>query len=323
MEKENPLVSIITPCYNGENVMHRLLDSILSQTYSNIEFILINDGSTDHSEEIWYQYEKKKKKKGIKTIYIHQRNQGLGAAINAGLKVFTGDYLCWPDIDDYFEDTSVEKRVNFLETHKEYGSVSSDANQYMEDNLSEPVGTMASWLKHKEDEWQFEWLLKGQSLFCSGCHMLRTTSFLDVNPDRYIYPARRGQNNQMLLPIYYKYKHGFIDEPLYNYIVYKKSMSTPDITEESALDRINEYLELLRWTFKQIMFDEKTEKMCMEELRKIQWNDMSKIFVEYGHPILFLKLYFSLKMYQTEMKKELKSVLLSIKQKWSNWKNVK
>ena len=39
--------------------MHRLLDSILSQTYSNIEFILINDGSTDHSEEIWYQYEKK------------------------------------------------------------------------------------------------------------------------------------------------------------------------------------------------------------------------------------------------------------------------
>ena len=59
MEKENPLVSIITPCYNGENVMHRLLDSILSQTYSNIEFILINDGSTDHSEEIWYQYGKR------------------------------------------------------------------------------------------------------------------------------------------------------------------------------------------------------------------------------------------------------------------------
>ena len=195
MEKENPLVSIITPCYNGENVMHRLLDSILSQTYSNIEFILINDGSTDHSEEIWYQYEKKFNEKGIKTIYIHQRNQGLGAAINAGLKVFTGDYLCWPDIDDYFEDTSVEKRVNFLETHKEYGSVSSDANQYMEDNLSEPVGTMASWLKHKEDEWQFEWLLKGQSLFCPGCHMLRTTSFLDVNPDRYIYPARTKQPN--------------------------------------------------------------------------------------------------------------------------------
>ena len=59
MEKENPLVSIITPCYNGENVMHRLLDSILSQTYSNIEFILINDGSTDHSEEILVSYEKK------------------------------------------------------------------------------------------------------------------------------------------------------------------------------------------------------------------------------------------------------------------------
>ena len=45
-------------------------------------------------------------------------------------------------------------------------------------------------------------------------------------------------------------------------------MSTPDITEESALDRINEYLELLRWTFKQIMFDEKTEKMCFLGVKK-------------------------------------------------------
>ena len=313
MKTGKPLVSIITPCYNGEKVMHRLLDSILSQTYNNIEFILVNDGSTDRSEEIWFEYEKKFKRNGIKTIYIYQSNQGLGAAINAGLKVFTGDYLCWPDIDDYFEDTSVEKRVNFLEAHKEYGSVSSDANKYMEDNLSEPVGTMASWMKHKEDEWQFEWMLKGQSLFCPGCHMLRTTSFLDVNPDRYIYPARRGQNSQMLLPIYYKYKHGFIDEPLYNYIVYKKSMSTPDMTMESALDRINEYLELLKWTFEQIPMGEEMQKICFEQLRNLKWKNTSEVYLKYGNPIKFLRLYFELKIYQTRMRKEIKLIFETIK----------
>ena len=76
LEKENPLVSIITPCYNGENVMHRLLDSILSQTYSNIEFILINDGSTDHSEEIWYQYEKKFNEKRYKNhLYSSEKSR--------------------------------------------------------------------------------------------------------------------------------------------------------------------------------------------------------------------------------------------------------
>lgn len=298
-----PLVSIITPCYNGEMVMHRLLDSILSQTYRNIEFILVNDGSTDHSEEVWFEYEKKFKEKGIKTIYICQKNQGLGAAINAGLKVFTGDYLCWPDIDDYLEDISVEKRVNFLETHKEYGSVSSDANKYMEDNLLEPVETMASWMKHKEDEWQFKWLLIGQSLYCSGCHMLRASCFLDVNPNRYIYPARRGQNNQMLLPIYYKYKHGFIDEPLYNYIVYRKSMSTPDTTKEEVINRVDEYIKLLEWTFSQIEMDKETEKFCYKYLIERKWDGYSPYYAKYGKLKKIIKYYFGFKLYLKRLKK--------------------
>jgi len=52
----NKLVSIITPCFNGEFLIHRLLDSILNQTYNNIEFIFINDGSTDKTEEVVKSY---------------------------------------------------------------------------------------------------------------------------------------------------------------------------------------------------------------------------------------------------------------------------
>lgn len=309
---DKPLVSIITPCYNGAKVMHRLLNSILEQTYKNIEFILVNDGSTDNSENIWKQYEKKFRESGIKTIYIYQKNAGLGAAINTGLAAFSGEYLCWPDVDDFLEKTSVEKRVRFLEEHKDYGSVSSDANKYLENNLEKPVGTMANYMQHIGEEWQFKWLLLGQSLFCSGCHMLRTSCFLDVNPNRYIYPARRGQNNQMLLPIYYKYKHGYINEPLYNYIVYNHSMSTPDTTEEMALNRINEYIALLKWTFEQINMKEQDITFCDNKLRQIEWYEKSEIYFKFSKPLDALRIYFKLRMYKTESKKEIKRVLLEI-----------
>ncbi len=173
--------------------MHRLLDSILTQTYRPIEFILVNDGSTDSSAEVWSAYEPRFDAAGIKHQYIYQENQGLGAAINAGLQAFTGAYFCWPDIDDYLEGTSIEKRVAFLEENPEYGSVSSDAYEFLEEDLEHPIGTVAGWMKHIREPWQFRYMLQGQSVYCSGCHMLRTSCFLKVNPSRRIYPARRGQ----------------------------------------------------------------------------------------------------------------------------------
>lgn len=304
-----PLVSIITPCYNGEKVMYRLLDSILAQTYSNIEFILVNDGSTDGSEVVWNSYRDRFEQRQIKCKYIYQENQGLGAAINTGLKYMTGDYFCWPDIDDYLENTSIEKRVCFLENNPEFGAVSSDANMYKESDLKHPIGTAAEWMKHKFDENQFFWMLKGQSLFCSGCHMLRTKFFMNVNPLRYIFPARRGQNNQLLLPIYYKYKRGFIDEPLYNYIIYKKSMSTPDATLESRIDREVEYIEILNWCIKQINMSKQERKKCKRIIDLYIWEKWSEIYITSRAPFKYLYLYFKLKMFVTSEKKTIKNVI--------------
>lgn len=309
---DNPLVSIITPCFNGEKVMYRLLDSILSQTYSNIEFIFVNDGSTDESEKVWKSYCDKFEEKGIKYHYIYQDNQGLGAAINAGLKCFSGDYLCWSDVDDYLEITSIEKRVEFLETHREFGCVSSDANIYKEDDLKNPIGTAGSWMKHKFDENQFFWMLTGQSLFCSGCHMLRTKCFLDVNPHRYIYPARRGQNNQLLLPIYYKYKRGYIDEPLYNYIIYKKSMSTQDETIELEMDRANEYTKILKWSIQQIDLTRKEKQYCNQIINMNRWKNFSNIYIKCKKPFNYIWLYIRLKIFLTSEWKTIVNVVKCI-----------
>ena len=84
------------------------------------------------------------------------------------------------------------------------------------------------------DEKQFEYLLNEKSIFCTGCHMIRVSALKEVNPKFEIYPARRGQNWQLLLPIYYKYKRFFLDEPLYGYVIYAQSMSQGDVTKVCA-----------------------------------------------------------------------------------------
>lgn len=246
------LVSIITPCYNGEKLVSRYLESVLGQTYKNIELIIVNDGSSDDTEKIVLSYKEKFEKEGMKLVYIYQKNKGLGGAINTGLKHFTGDYLCWADYDDFFRYDSVEKRVKFLEDNPQYGCVTSNANVYNEDDLENPIYKINDKFKYNEDEYQFEHHLKSESIFCCGCHMVRTEAFLDVNPDRDIFEGRRGQNWQMLLPVYYKYKRGFLDEPLYNYIIYKSSMSTGDDTEEKSIQRVNEHLEIVKNTLDRI-----------------------------------------------------------------------
>ena len=79
---DKPLVSIITPCYNGETFLHRYFESILAQTYPNLELIFVNDGSTDKTEEIAMSYQKKLCEKGIRYIYLEQENAGQAAALN-------------------------------------------------------------------------------------------------------------------------------------------------------------------------------------------------------------------------------------------------
>lgn len=251
------LVSIITPCYNVEKVVHRYLNSILSQTYKKIELILVNDGSIDKTEEILLSYKSIFESQGIIFKYIYQENKGLGGAINTGLKYFTGEYLCWPDPDDILHPKSIEKKLIFLQENLEYGCVTSDANMYYEDDLINPIKKISSIYEYNNEENQFLYLLLGKSIFCSGCHMVRSSAFLDVNPNRDIFEARRGQNWQILLPIYYKYKRGFIDEPLYNYIVYKSSMSSGDDTKEKKIIRENGCLEIIKNTLERMDITDK------------------------------------------------------------------
>ena len=101
-------VSIIVPIYNVEKYLSKCIESILSQTYKNIEIILVDDGSPDNSPQICDEYAKK----DDRIIVIHKANGGVSSARNAGIDIATGKYIGFVDPDDYIENNMYELMVN-------------------------------------------------------------------------------------------------------------------------------------------------------------------------------------------------------------------
>ena len=101
----NALISIVVPVYNVEEYLDRCVESIASQTYSNLEIILVDDGSPDECPKICDEWAAKDRR--IKVI--HKKNEGLGMARNTGIENATGEYICFFDSDDYVAPTLIEK----------------------------------------------------------------------------------------------------------------------------------------------------------------------------------------------------------------------
>ena len=109
MNKE-PMVSVIVPIYNVEKYLKRCIDSILNQTYKNLEIILVDDGSPDKCPQICDEYAKSDKR--IKVI--HKQNAGVSAARNDGLAIAQGDLIGFVDSDDFIHPSMYEEMVNYL-----------------------------------------------------------------------------------------------------------------------------------------------------------------------------------------------------------------
>ena len=100
---KNELVSVIVPVYNVEKYLVQCVDSILNQTYKNIEIILVDDGSTDSSGEICDRYAGSNNN----IQCIHKKNQGLGMARNSGIEAASGEYIVFVDSDDYLGENHI------------------------------------------------------------------------------------------------------------------------------------------------------------------------------------------------------------------------
>ena len=118
-----PKVSIIIPNYNYAKYLRKCIDSVLNQTYANIELIIVDDGSTDNSREVIESYV------DHRIIKIYQENQGVSVARNNGIQIANGSYLAFLDSDDYWSPNKIEENLLLLQTG-EYQIVYSGVRKF-------------------------------------------------------------------------------------------------------------------------------------------------------------------------------------------------
>src|ERR1039458_2059372 len=112
-----PAVSVVMSVYNGKESIRDAVNSILSQSFKDFEFIIIDDGSTDGSADIIESI------KDERIILLKQENSGLSVALNNGIKISGAKYIARMDADDISMDTRLEKEYNVLENNSEIGIV--------------------------------------------------------------------------------------------------------------------------------------------------------------------------------------------------------
>src|ERR1700761_448098 len=122
MLEHQPHISVLMPAYNAEKYIGTAINSLLKQTFSSFELVIINDGSTDNTINIINAFNDKRIK------LVDQQNKGIAAALNHGLKIARAPYIARFDADDICMPERLEVQYNFLSMNPDYVIVGSDAD---------------------------------------------------------------------------------------------------------------------------------------------------------------------------------------------------
>lgn len=220
-----PLVSVIIPTYNGSRFIRETIQSVLDQTYNNLEIMVVDDGSTDDTSLI------------VKSItdqritYIQQKNAGVSPARNHGIAVSKGDYIAFLDHDDVWLPCKLEKQLSLFEQNPKVALIYSDVFIINENNFI--IGKYSHKIK----------FFRGRifkELF-SSCFItiltvvIKKSVFLEVGP---FLPYKICEDYDLLLKCAAEYPIDYIDEPLAKYRVHGSNYSKNYETE------INECIEI-------------------------------------------------------------------------------
>ncbi|MBD2345351.1 glycosyltransferase family 2 protein [Anabaena subtropica] len=208
-----PKVSVVIPAYNSVAYLPETINSVLSQSFKDFEVLVINDGSTDATEEWFTQNVKDPRVK-----LISQENQGLSGARNTGIQYAQGDYIALLDADDLWEPTKLEKQVLCLEANPEVGLVYTWTA--LIDQYSKPTGRIVA--HHAEGNvWQ---TLLEVNVVASGSNPLIRRDCFD-NVGLFDINLSSNEDRDMWLRIASKYLFAVIKEPLVLYRQHQGNMS--------------------------------------------------------------------------------------------------
>lgn len=235
-------VSIIIPIYNVEPYLRKMLDSVLAQTWQNIQLVAVNDGSTDRSEDIFRSCESRLREKLSEVIYLkHEQNLSASEAVNTALPFCEGEYFCCADADDVLMPDNIRKKAEYLDRFPSLAMVRSNGVRFHEG--SERYSELAK-PEDKRVKNIFEDLLFSETFCHDGCYMLRTETFFSCYPDRKIPVSRQGQNMQLLLPPASLSNCGYIDDLLFLYRIHKTNHSLSFSRFPDMLERKKEFEQL-------------------------------------------------------------------------------
>ena len=273
MINTNVKISVIVPVYNVEKWLNMCIDSILAQSYKNLEIILVNDGSTDKSKDICDSYSKKDNRVRVLNI----KNSGQSVARNIGLKEAKGDYILFIDSDDYISDKAIiEKFINILDSNN-YDFIYTSYCRFEDGNEEKiteilPISLTNDEIKNKEGKDILVDLLNKNSFHHAPYLKVCRKEFI-LNNKLFFREGYYHEDAEWTFKVFYYAKKIFIyDKPWY--MRRMRENSTITSRNESAIckklcDRLIIADDLIKFFEK-----ENASKVIIDDLVRMYWGDL-------------------------------------------------
>ncbi len=198
-----PRVSVVIPTYNRARFVTKAIDSVLEQTFRDFEIIVVNDGSTDKTEEVLQPYQDQ-------IVYFsYQGNKGAAYARNRAIELAQGEYIAFLDSDDFWQPEKLEKQIKFFDKHPDYGLV---ATQCLVNVIDDDLRTI-KYIKKEEIHYELTYEKIFQRPFIMPSSILIKKKCFD-RVGFFDEELRVLEDIDIYLRLARKYKIGFINEPL-------------------------------------------------------------------------------------------------------------
>lgn len=266
MKDNSPKVSVVIPVYNGEHYLGTAIDSILAQTYTDFELVIINDGSTDHSSKLISEYDDFRIR-----IIENETNLGLTATRNIGLENSKGEYIAILDCDDYAHSNRLAEQVTYLDDNPDFALVGSWAEVLRDDVHGDGEFEI---LKFDAPVEHIPSILLFSNYFVQSSVMLRKS----VIPEPAYRDFAPAEDYDLWVRLAKEHKLGILQYPLVRYRIHELNISQrqASIQEEAVREIISAQLHALgikpsneEMELHRLLVAEKSE-MSHERLRAVE-----------------------------------------------------
>jgi glycosyltransferase involved in cell wall biosynthesis len=211
-------ISVIIPTFNRAQFVKKAINSVLNQTFQDVEIVVVDDGSTDNTKDIINSY-------GEQVRYIYQENKGAASSRNTGIEASKGEYIAFLDSDDYYTAENLQKKLSFLESNSKIGWVYSDW-QLIDDksNYLDKGSLRFNYFNKKLSGEIFEELFYKRNFIATDTVVIRRSVLEDIG---FFDPTIPSQEEYDLwLRVSARYPVCYINEPLVIVTIHPDSLST-------------------------------------------------------------------------------------------------